>query len=232
MPERSRCRAALLLLLALLLPGMALGHNVSESNANYLAGIDGPAPALFAYLGAKHMVTGVDHVLYLLGIVFLLWRPRQVVVLVSLFALGHSVSLIAGVLLGWQITPQAVDALIGLSVAYKAFENLDGFHTLFGWRPDLHLAVLLFGLAHGLGLATKLQAVYTGADGLLINLLAFNVGVEIGQLLALAALLALLALWRRHGGFARQAVLANTLLMACGFAFAGFHLVDLRLLTA
>lgn len=206
-----------------------LAHNVSSSNANFLASVDGPAIPLFVYLGAKHMVTGVDHVLYLLAVVFLLYQPRQLLLVVTLFAAGHSLTLILGVLLGWQINPSVVDAIIGVSVAYKAFENLAGFTLLFGRAPNMHIAVFGFGLVHGLGLATKLQAVYAGGEGRVVNLIGFNVGVELGQLVALAVLLGALLLWRSRQNFQRWAWWSNVALLACGFAFACFHLLDLSL---
>lgn len=215
--------------MCLLMALPVVAHNVSSSNANFLASVDGPAVPLFVYLGAKHMVTGVDHVLYLLAVVFLLYQPRQVLMAVTLFALGHSLTLVLGVLLGWQVNPSLVDAVIGLSVAYKAFENLSGFDLVFGGSPNMQVAVFGFGLVHGLGLATKLQAVYSGGDGLVVNLLAFNVGVELGQLMALGFLLVLLSLWRANPAFTRVAWGCNTLLLACGFAFAGYHLLDLSL---
>lgn len=213
--------------LAITLPVTA--HNVSESNANFLANINGPAIALFVYLGAKHMVTGIDHVLYLLGIVFFVYQPRQVLLFVTLFAVGHSLTLICGVLFDWQVSPAVVDAVIGLSVAYKAFENISGFPVVFGCRPNAHLAVFVFGLVHGLGLATKLQAVYSGGDGLLVNLIAFNLGVELGQGLALAGLVALLVLWRRRPSFDAFAYQVNAIIMVCGFAFAVRHFLSLSL---
>lgn len=206
-----------------------LAHNVSDSNANFLADVNGPAIPLFIYLGAKHMVTGIDHVLYLLGIVFFVFRPQQVLLFVSLFALGHSMTLLSGVLFGWQVSAGVVDAVIGLSVAYKAFENISGFNVLFGSSPNTQVAVFAFGLVHGLGLATKLQAVYSGGDGLVANLLAFNVGVEVGQIIALAGLLVLLVRWRRRPSFTRWAYSANVMVMASGFAFAIYHFLALSL---
>lgn len=223
---------ALVVLWSVLLSVIAspvLAHNVSDGNANFLADISGPAIPLFIYLGAKHMVTGIDHVLYLLGIVFFVYRPRQVLLFVTLFALGHSITLLSGVLFDWQVSAGGVDAVIGLSVAYKAFENISGFNVLFGRSPNMQVAVFVFGLVHGLGLATKLQAVYSGGDGLVANLLAFNVGVEVGQIIALAALLALLVWWRRSASFTRWAYSANVIIMASGFAFALHHFVALSL---
>jgi len=212
-----------------LLPVTVLAHNVSASNANFIEGVDGPAIGLFIYLGAKHMVTGYDHLLYLLAVVFLVVRPRQVVGFVTLFAIGHSITLIAGVVFGWQVNASLVDAVIGFSVAYKAFENLAGFQTLFGVQPSMGVAVFAFGLVHGLGLATKLQAVYSGGPGMLVNLVGFNLGVEMGQLTALALLLVGLGLWRVRASFAGQAYLANAAIMTCGFMFAGYHLIAMQM---
>ena len=183
----------------------------------------GPAVLPYMYLGAKHMVTGVDHMLYLAGIIFFLRRFRDVAVYVSLFALGHSITLLAGVIGGIHADARLVDAIIGLSVAYKAFENIGGFKAL-GVQPDPKLAVLMFGLFHGFGLATKLQQFAISPDGLAINILSFNVGVELGQVLALTAMLAVFVLWRRLGQFEKHAFAANFLLMTAGFVLMGFHL--------
>ena len=207
----------------------AAAHNLSASNADFIASVDGPAIPLFVYLGAKHMVTGIDHVLYLLAIVFFLYRPRQVAGLVTLFALGHSLTLITGVWFSVRVNPSLIDALIGLSVAYKAFENLGGFAKLHSYLPPVGVAVFGFGLIHGLGLATKLQTVYPGGEGLLANLIAFNVGVELGQFLALGVLLALLYVWRQQNSFVRWAYLCNFALLVCGFAFTGYHWLDMSL---
>jgi hypothetical protein len=207
-----------------LLAGAAWAHNLSEGNASFVGAVLGPAPGPFTYLGAKHMVTGIDHVLFLTGVVFLLRRLRDVVLFVSLFTLGHSLTLIGGVLAGLRPDPFLVDAVIGGSVAYKAFDNLGGFQALVGFTPDARWAVLGFGLVHGLGLATRLQSLTPGEDGLVVNLLCFNVGVEIGQLVALAAVLGLLGMWRGRPAFARQAFAANVLLMAAGFLLVGHQL--------
>ena len=203
---------------------------MSDSNADFVASVDGPAIALFLYLGAKHMVTGVDHVLYLFAVVFLLYQPRQVVKFVTLFALGHSVTLITGYWFSIQVNPGLVDAIIGLSVAYKAFENLGGFAGIQTYLPPMSLAVFGFGLIHGLGLATKLQSVYDGGNGLLANLIAFNLGVEFGQLLALALLLGVLVLWRQRRSFVRWAPACNFALLVCGFSFAGYHWLGISLM--
>ena len=113
--------------------------------------------------------------------------------------------------------------MIGLSVVYKAFENLGGFDQIFGATPDPRMAVLVFGLFHGLGLATRLQDLTLSDDGLLVNLLSFNLGVEIGQLLALSLILLVVTPWRRNSAFPQQAFAANTLLMSAGFVLAGYQ---------
>jgi len=196
------CVASSLAACLVVLPAQA--HGVGADDALLVTSGQGARPALLAYLGAKHMVTGLDHGLFLLGMVALLRRWRDVAAYATLFALGHSLTLLAGVLQGWHVNAHAVDALIGLSVVYKAADNLGAFPVLLGWRPPPRAAVLTFGLAHGLGLATQLQALQLPADGLLINLLAFNAGVELGQLAVLAGVLLLLSLWRR--GLAIRAV--------------------------
>lgn len=201
----------------------ALGHGVGQDDGSFLASNEGLALVPFAYLGAKHMFTGYDHLLFLAGVIFFLYRLRDVGLYVSLFALGHSITLIIGVLANLSINAFIVDAIIGLSVAYKAFDNLGGFRAL-GWNFDQKKAVLVFGLFHGFGLATKLQPLGLSEHGLLGNLLAFNVGVEVGQFAALALILLFFNVWRASGQFVRHAYVANTLLMIAGFVLAGFQL--------
>lgn len=198
-------------------------HNISDSNASFVEQLNGPALVPFLYLGAKHMFTGYDHLLFLVGVVFFLNRPRDVVLYVSLFTLGHSITLLAGVFAGWQVNAYLIDAVIGLSVVYKAFENMGGLDGLGRFKPDTRLAVLVFGLFHGLGLATRLQDLTLTEDGLITNMLSFNVGVELGQVAALAAVLLLLLRWRDGVNFSRQAYAANTVLMTCGFVLAGYQ---------
>lgn len=219
--DRTRLAGAVAGLGALVWASAALAHNIGGSDAAFVAGVRGPDPIPFLYLGAKHMVTGYDHLLYLTGVVFFLFRLRQVALYVSLFSLGHSTTLLAGVFLKLHVEPHLVDAAIGLSVAYKAFENLGGFRTLFGVQPDPRAAVAGFGLIHGFGLATKLQALNLNREGLLTNLVSFNVGVELGQIIALSLILAAMTLWRRTPAFAPTAQGANVLLMLAGFVLAG-----------
>src|SRR6187399_79999 len=132
-------------------------HGVSGKDAVFLEGLEGRAIIPLMYLGAKHMVTGYDHLLFLVGVIFFLYRLKDVLLYVSLFTIGHSVTLLAGVLGGVRANPFLIDAVIGFSVVYKAFENMGGFTRFLGRQPDTRLAVLVFGFFHGFGLATKLQ---------------------------------------------------------------------------
>ena len=203
---------------------MLIAHGVSAKDAAWLLGVDGPAVGIFAYLGAKHMVTGYDHLLFLAGVIFFLFRLRDVVLYVSLFTIGHSVTLLAGVLGDIRANAHIVDALIGLSVVYKGFENLGGFESVFGVRPNSKAAVTIFGLIHGFGLATKLQDFQLPQNGLLVNMVSFNVGVEIGQVLALAVMLTVFTYWRKHSSFTASAFGANALLIAAGFVLMGYQI--------
>jgi hypothetical protein len=218
-----RLLGALLILFVLLSAAAAFAHDMSQANKSYVESINGPAPVPFFYLGAKHMVTGIDHLLFLTGVVFFLYRLRDIVIYVSLFTLGHSTTLILGVLLGTGMNSNIVDAIIGFSVMYKAFENMGGLKRI-GLAINTKLAVLVFGLFHGLGLATKLQDLGASKNGLLVNLISFNVGVEAGQVIALAIVVVLLNLWRATPSFARGAFGANVLLMCAGAALTIFQL--------
>jgi len=215
--------SAALLLLLLLLAGVALAHNVDKADQAFLANNTGLQIVPFMYLGAKHMVTGYDHLLFLVGVIFFLYRLKQVALYVTLFAIGHSVTLLSGVLGRIEVNPYIIDAIIGLSVVYKAFDNLGGFKTLFGIQPEPRIAVLVFGLVHGFGLATKMQDLQLSQGGLVPNIIAFNVGVEIGQFLALGAILLAMNFWRRTASFLRHAYATNVLLMAAGFVLAGYQ---------
>jgi hypothetical protein len=222
---RRRAASVLPALLLLILPVGVAAHGVTGKNATFVEGIDGAAIGPFLYLGAKHMVTGYDHLLFLVGVIFFLYRLKDVVQYVSLFTLGHSVTLLAGVLGGIRANASIVDAIIGASVAYKAFENLGGFERIFKIQPNTRVAVLVFGLFHGFGLATKLQEFSLSPNGLVTNIISFNVGVEIGQFLALAGVLIALTAWRGRASFLRHAFVTNTALMTGGFILTGYHLV-------
>src|SRR5215210_1429428 len=192
-------------------------HGVSGRDALFLQSIQGRAIGPLMYLGAKHMVSGYDHLAFLVGVIFFLYRMKDIVQYVSLFTVGHSFTLLLGVLGGVRANPYIVDAIIGFSVVYKAFDNMDGFRRFFGVQPNTRAAVLIFGLFHGFGLATKLQEFALSPDGLVANIVSFNVGVEIGQGLALSAVLIALSYWRTRAGFVRHAFATNALVMACGF---------------
>ena len=208
------------LLAGMLAPALALAHGVADKDAAFIQAHPGAQVIPFLYLGAKHMVTGYDHLLFLAGVIFFLYRLRDVALYVTLFSIGHSITLLSGVLSGIHVNPFLVDAVIGLSVAYKAFDNLGGFPLVFGFQPNTKAVVLGFGLVHGFGLATKLQALELSAEGLVANIAAFNVGVELGQIVALSLILAAMVWWRSTAGFQRRAAAANLILMGAGFVLA------------
>jgi hypothetical protein len=213
-----------MIIAGLLFSGSASAHNVSKRDATFVQSNKGAAIAPFIYLGAKHMVTGYDHLAFLVGVIFFLYRLKDIVLYVSLFTIGHSFTLLAGVLGGIHANSYIIDAIIGLSVVYKAFDNMDGFQRLFGFQPNTKIAVLIFGLFHGFGLATKLQELHLSQNGLILNIVSFNVGVEIGQVLALTAVLIALSFWRTQSGFFRYAFATNTALMVVGLVLIGYQL--------
>ncbi|WP_438865888.1 HupE/UreJ family protein [Qipengyuania flava] len=228
--SRSTAVVRILALAAALLIFLASGaeawaHNVAEGDKGYIQESSGTLILPFIYLGAKHMVTGYDHLLFLFGVIFFLYRLKDVGIYVTLFAIGHSTTLLFGVLTGITANAYLIDAIIGLSVVYKALDNLGAFQRWFGFQPNTKAATLIFGFFHGFGLATKIIEFEIAEDGLVPNLLAFNVGVEIGQLLALGAILIVMGFWRRTQSFIRHAFAANTLLMTAGFMLVGNQLV-------
>ena len=215
-------------LLILFLNGLlttAFAHGVAEGDKGYIQETSGFLFWPFVYLGAKHMVTGYDHLLFLLGVIFFLYRMKDISIYVTLFAIGHSTTLLLGVLTDISVSSYLVDAVIGLSVVYKALDNMGAYQRWFGFQPSTKAATLIFGLVHGFGLATKLQDFDLSSDGLIGNLIAFNIGVEAGQLLALGAILIVMGFWRRTTGFWRHAYAANVVLMTLGFILAGYQLV-------
>ena len=215
----------LLLLAALLLPAAELyAHAIAEGDKGYIQEFFGVHLIPFAYLGAKHMVTGYDHILFLLAVVFYLYRLKDIVVYVTLFAVGHSVTMLTGVLLDFGINAYLIDAVIGFSIVYKALDNLGAYRVWFGVQPNTKLATLVFGFFHGFGLASKVIDYDIAPQGLLPNLLAFNVGVEIGQLLALTGILIAMGWWRRTDSFFRHAYTANVAIMCAGFVLVGMQL--------
>jgi hypothetical protein len=217
-------RAVLTIGLVAMASAALSAHGVSGKDAVYLQGLEGRAIIPLMYLGAKHMVTGYDHLLFLVGVIFFLYRLKDVLLYVSLFTIGHSLTLLGGVLGGIHANPYLIDAMIGFSVVYKAFENMDGFRRVFGFQPNTRAAVLIFGLFHGFGLATKLQDFALAPQGLVANIVSFNIGVEMGQGLALTFILIALTFWRTRSGFLHHAFATNAIVMACGFMLVGYQL--------
>lgn len=216
-------------LLLSLFGSLAFSHGVTGGDKGYIQEISGMNIVPFIYLGAKHMVTGYDHILFLIGVIFFLYKLRDVGLYVSLFAIGHSSTLILGVFADISINAYFIDAIIGLSIVYKALDNLDAYKRWFGWQPNTKIATLIFGLFHGFGLASKIQEFNLSRDGLLSNLVSFNIGVEIGQLIALSGILILMSFWRKTGKFEKSAFNTNVALMAGGFILMGYQLTGLFL---
>lgn len=228
--DASRLRLLALVMVALLLLFTAMpsfAHGVAEGDKGYIQEIDGVHLLPFLYLGAKHMVTGYDHILFLLGVIFFLYRLKHIGLYVSLFALGHSTTMLLGVYFNVGINSYVIDAIIGLSVVYKALDNMGAFQRWLGFQPNTKAATLIFGLFHGFGLSTKILEYEISPNGLVPNLLAFNVGVEIGQLLALSAILIVMGFWRRTPSFLAHAYTANVAMMSAGFILIGYKLTGL-----
>ena len=215
---------ALVLLALIAFATTAFAHAVTAGDKGYIQEVSGMKLIPFMYLGAKHMVTGYDHLLFLFGVVFFLYKMKHVGIYVSLFAIGHSTTMLAGVYFGWNFSSYLIDAIIGLSVVYKALDNLGAYQRWFGVQPDTKAATLIFGFFHGLGLATKLLEYDIAPNGLIPNLLAFNVGVEIGQLIALAMILIVMGYWRKTTSFWKHAYTANVVMMSAGFILVGYQM--------
>lgn len=221
-------RILLALIVLFFVPVMdALAHGVAEGDKGYIQEISGTHLLPFTYLGAKHMVTGYDHLLFLAGVIFFLYKLKDIALYVSLFAIGHSMTMVYGVYAGVNVNAYLIDAIIGFSVVYKALDNLGAYQRWFGVQPNTKAATMIFGLFHGFGLAAKIQEYEIARDGLLPNLLAFNVGVEIGQLLALGAILIVMGYWRRTPSFLKHAYTANVAMMCAGFILIGYQLTGL-----
>ncbi len=202
------------MLFGLLFSTAALSHGISAEERERILG---GGLAEFVELGAAHMLSGYDHLLFLFGVVFFLSRFGEVLKFITAFTLGHSITLLAATLYGVQANAYLIDAVIALTVCYKGFENLDGFRRyLRRGSPNLTAMVFGFGLIHGFGLSTRLQELPLGESGLVAKILAFNVGVELGQVAALALMLLLLGGWRRRPSFERFSRAANIGLVGLG----------------
>lgn len=214
----------LLFLILFCISATSFAHGVDDATQSFLSSNKGIAFGPFLYIGAKHMLTGYDHLLFLVGVIFFLYHTRQILIYVSFFTLGHSLTLLMGVMADINVNAYLIDAIIALSIVYKGFDNLGGFKKFFGKQPNTKIAVLVFGLFHGFGLATKLQEFEFDKEGLFINLLGFNLGVEIGQFLALGLVLLILGVWRQYNSYLKFSNVTNIVLMAAGFLLLSFQL--------
>ena len=204
----------LILIMAALASDAALAHGIHGSQ---LKAMNAGGPMAYLWAGALHMLTGYDHLLFLFGVMFFLTSFKDIVTFITAFTVGHSITLIAATLYGVQANYFLIDAVIAISVIYKGFDNLDGFRRWFGIAPPNLLGMVFgFGLIHGFGLATRLQAIGLPDDGLIPRLLAFNIGVEVGQIAALVVMTGVLALIRRLRWFAPFTAVANTFLVIAG----------------
>lgn len=218
------CMKALFIAVIFGMTSDVTAHGVTEGDKGYILESTGILPIPFIYLGAKHMMTGYDHLLFLLGVIFFLYRLKDICIYVTLFAAGHIITLLSGVLFEVAVSPYLIDAIIGFSIVYKSLDNMGAFQRWFGFQPDTKIATFIFGLFHGFGLATKILEYELPADGLLPNLIFFNIGVEIGQILALAAILIAIAYWRKSGRFMDYAYSTNTFMMMLGFLLMGYQI--------
>lgn len=204
----------LLALAILFLVGQAFGHGMSEAEKQSI--IDG-GNLRYIWIGATHMLSGYDHLLFIFGIVFFLSTLKEIVKYITAFTVGHSITLIWATFNGIQVNYFLIDAVIGLSVSYIAFSNLNGFRLLLDMKsPSLLGMITGLGLIHGLGLSTRLQQLPLNQNELLMNIISFNVGIELGQVLALAIMLMFLAAWRKKPSFRPFSLAANYTLVAAG----------------
>src|SRR5215212_5537508 len=205
---------ALTLFACVLLTLSASAHGISDADKQ---GILEGGNLEYLKLGASHMLTGYDHLLFLFAVMFFLTRFGEIVKFITAFTLGHCITLVFATLLHIKANYYLVDAVIALTVCYRAFDNLDGFRKYIGVSPPSLLgAVFLFGLIHGFGLSTRLQQLPLGQSGLVLRILSFNVGVELGQILALAAMWLFLAQWRKTESFLKFSAASNVLLLSVG----------------
>ncbi len=212
----------LLAILAMLVTSQVFGHGMSE--AEKLSIIEG-GNFRYLWIGATHMLSGYDHLLFVFGIIFFLTRFKDIVKYITAFTLGHSITLIWATFNGIQVNYFLIDAVIALSVCYIAFANLDGFKKYLDIKPpNLLLMITSLGLIHGLGLSTRLQQLPLSEDQLLMNIISFNIGIEVGQILALTAMLLVLTGWRQASSFKPFSVISNY-----GLIFAGLLLFMMQM---
>ena len=201
----------------LLLNTAAYAHGISASDTQAM--IDG-GNLRYIWLGATHMLTGYDHLLFLFGVIFFLTSTRDIIKFVTIFTIGHSITLIFATFMSINANFYLIDAVIALSVIYKAFDNNKGFQNYLGVKsPNLLLMVLIFGLIHGFGLSTRLQQLPLGEQDfdMLMRIISFNIGVELGQIIALVFMLIVLVQWRKLASFEKFSTITNHALMFVGF---------------
>jgi HupE / UreJ protein len=215
-------KRVIIVLLMLLSAGTALAHGISDADRQDM--IDGGVTQ-YIKLGASHMLTGYDHLLFLLGVVFFLTKFRDIAKFITAFTVGHSITLIFATFMGISTNYYLIDAVIALTVVYKGFDNLGGFRKVFKIdSPSLVALVFIFGLVHGFGLSTRLQLLPLGDEGLLLRILSFNLGVELGQIVGLSVMLFVLNAWRRTGSFLRFSRVVNVGLVLAGLGLFVFQL--------
>lgn len=200
-----------------------MAHDVTSKDHALLANGD-----LWAYLwvGAKHMLTGYDHLLFLLGVIFYLRKTSDVIKFITVFTIGHSITLLSATYLGIQINEYLIDAIIGFSVFYKGFENLGYFEKHLKFRsPNLLVMVWVFGLIHGLGLSSRLQSFENGSDRIIHKIITFNIGVEFGQIEALIPIVYIISLIRKNKHYPAFYKAVNTYLLIAGIALICFQLI-------
>jgi hypothetical protein len=206
----------------LLAPAVLLAHGVSSGDQAIL---DQGGLLAYVWVGAKHMLTGYDHLLFLAGVIFFLSGIRDVLKFITVFTIGHSIPLIGATYLGILADEHLVDAVIGFSVFYKGFENLGGFEKYFSKKPPNILGmVFLFGLIHGFGLSTRLQSFDTGTEDFLLKILSFNLGVELGQVIALIPLVWIIQKCRKAHWYPAFYKASNTYLLIAGMVLVGYQL--------
>lgn len=213
----------LLLLTLILIPAFVFAHDVSSGDQEIL---NNGGLLSYIWVGAKHMVTGYDHLLFLTGVIFFLNSIKDILKFITVFTIGHSIMLIGATFLEIQVNEHIIDAIIGLSVLYKGFENLKGFEKYFNIKaPNLFLMVLLFGLIHGMGLSTRLQSFDMGTDQVLLKILSFNLGVELGQIAALIPIVLLIRLWKKKSSYQAFYKACNIYLIIAGIGLFIFQML-------
>ena len=205
----------------LLCPALVLAHGVSNADQEIL---NNGGLFSYIYVGAKHMLTGYDHLLFLTGVIFYLNGFKDIITFISVFTIGHCITLIGATYLGIKADEHLIDAVIALSVFYKGFENLGGFKKLKIKSLNLLFMVFIFGLIHGFGLSTRLQSFDVGTNQFLAKIISFNIGVELGQIIALIPIVILITQWKKRKSFEAFYKSANTYLIIAGIGLFIYQL--------